>query len=132
MSLLLDADIMYLPGMGPKRAQLFNNELSIFTVKDLIFHFPYKYIDRSRFYNIHEIDTTLTYIQVRGKITGFQLLGEGRNQRLIGKFTDGRNVIDLVFFKGIKYCTQAYQLHTEYIVFGKPSLFNGTFSFVHP
>lgn len=132
MSLLLDADIMYLPGMGPKRAQLFNKELSIFTVKDLIFHFPYKYIDRSRFYYIHEIDTTLTYIQVRGKITGFQLLGEGRNQRLIGKFTDGRNVIDLVFFKGIKYCTQAYQLQTEYIVFGKPSLFNGTFSFVHP
>jgi ATP-dependent DNA helicase RecG len=132
VSLLLDSDIMYLPGMGPKRAQLFNKELSIFTIKDLICHFPYKYIDRSRFYYIHEIDTTLTHIQIRGKITSFQVLGEGRNQRLVAKFTDGRSVIELVFFKGLKYILQAYELNTEYVAFGKPSLFNGAFSLVHP
>ncbi|MBP6230536.1 MAG: ATP-dependent DNA helicase RecG [Paludibacteraceae bacterium] len=123
---------MYLPSMGPKRAQLFNKELAIFTIKDLLYHFPYKYIDRSRFYYIHEIDTTLTHIQIRGKITDFQLLGEGRNQRLVAKFTDGQSSIELVFFKGLKFVLQAYQLHTDYVVFGKPSLFNGSFSIVHP
>lgn len=132
MAINFDTDITYLPGVGPKKAQILNKELSIFTIKDLIFYVPYKYVDRSKFYSIQEIDNTLTHIQIKGKITDFQHIGEGRNQRLVAKFFDGHSYIELVFFKGLKYILQSYHLHTNYVVFGKPSIFNNTYSLVHP
>ena len=118
--------------MGPKRAELLNKELEIYTLDDLVHYFPYKYIDRSRFYQISEIDSTAAYIQIKGQILGFKEAGKGRAQRLIAIFTDGHSSIELIFFKGIKYMMDAYHLNTDYIVFGKPNFFNGNYSFVHP
>lgn len=129
---LTKSDIKYLRGMGPKRAELLNKELEIYTLDDLVHYFPYKYIDRSRFYQISEIDSTAAYIQIKGQILGFKEAGKGRAQRLIAIFTDGHSSIELIFFKGIKYVMDAYHLNTDYIVFGKPNFFNGNYSFVHP
>ena len=126
------ADIKYLPGMGPKRAELLNKELGIQTLYDLINHFPYKYIDRSRFYKISEIDNVNAHIQIRGQIVGFSVKGEGRAKRLIALFSDGEKTIELIFFKGLNYITDAYKIRTDYIIFGKPNCFNGVYSFVHP
>ena len=126
------ADIKYLPGMGPKKAELLNKELGIHTLYDLINHFPYKYIDRSRFYKISEIDNVNTHIQIRGQIVGFSVKGDGKAKRLIALFSDGEKTIELIFFKGLNYITDAYKLRTDYIVFGKPNCFNGVYSFVHP
>ena len=123
---------MYLPGVGPKKAQILEKELEILTISDLIHYFPYRYIDRSKFYKIREIETATAYVQVRGVIKGFRQMGEGRAKRLVAMFTDGDDFIELVFFKGLNYILDAYLLDTEYIIFGKPSLFNGKFSFVHP
>ena len=126
------ADIKYLPGMGPKKAELLNKELGIHTLYDLINHFPYKYIDRSRFYKISEIDNVNTHIQICGQIVGYSVKGDGKAKRLIALFSDGERTIELIFFKGLNYITDAYKIRTEYIVFGKPNCFNGVYSFVHP
>lgn len=126
------AEIKYLPGMGPKRAELLNKELSIYTLFDLINHFPYKYIDRSRFYKISEIDNVNTHIQIRGQIIGYSVKGEGRAKRLIALFSDGTSTIELIFFKGLNYIMDAYKPRIDYIIFGKPNCFNGVYSFVHP
>ncbi|MBP5317843.1 MAG: ATP-dependent DNA helicase RecG [Paludibacteraceae bacterium] len=129
---LTKAELKYLPGMGPKRAELLAKELDLHTLDDLIHFFPYRYVDRSRFYKIAEIDTATAYIQVKGRITGFQMVGEGRAKRLVAHFTDGADTIDLVFFKGLQYVLDGYRPGVEYVVFGKPNRFNGTYSFVHP
>ncbi len=118
--------------MGPKKAELLNKELGIHTLYDLINYFPYKYIDRSRFYKISEIDNVNTHIQIRGQIVGFSVKGDGKAKRLIALFSDGEKTIELIFFKGLNYITDAYKLRTDYIVFGKPNCFNGVYSFVHP
>lgn len=129
---LYKADIKYLPGMGPKKAEILNKEADIYSLYDLIQTFPYRYVDRSRFYKIAEISSNNTHIQLRGKIVAFTTKGEGRARRLIAHFTDGKDTIELIFFKGIPFVLKAYQLNTEYIVFGKPNYFNGVYSFVHP
>ena len=110
-------DIQYLSGVGPQRAALFNSELDIYTLKDLLYFFPYKYVDRSRIYLIRELTGTMPYIQLRGRIIGFEKAGEGRKQRLIAHFSDGTGVVDLVWFKGVKYIASRYKLNEEYLVF---------------
>lgn len=128
----LDQDIKFLPGVGPRRASLLNSELKIFTFRDLLYYFPFKYVDRTRFYNIREIDTKLPYIQVKGRITGSEVVGEGRSQRLVAYFTDGTGVLELVWFKAIKYVRTSLSTTKQYIVFGKPTEFNGQYNIVHP
>ena len=123
---------MYLPGVGPKRAEILKKEAGISSFEDLLFYFPYKYIDRSRFYKVNEVEGNMPFIQLRGKIVLFDIVGEGSAKRLIGKFTDGTGVIDLVWFKGISYTKERYKLDTEYIVFGKPTAFGSTYNIVHP
>ena len=132
MSGILSQDIKFLPGVGPRKAVLLNQELKVFTLGDLIYYFPFKYVDRTKFYSIREIDTSLPYIQVRGRITGSELIGVGRNQRLVAYLTDGNGILELIWFQGIKFITQNIKLNVEYIVFGKPGEFNGQFSIVHP
>ncbi|NJO68527.1 MAG: ATP-dependent DNA helicase RecG [Bacteroidetes bacterium] len=132
MNSYLEQDIKFLPGVGPKRAELFNKELNIRTVEDLLLFFPYKYIDRSKFYTISEVDPNLPYIQIRGKITRFAREGQKPKERLIAKFTDGTGVMDLVFFKGLKYILDNFGIGKEYIILGKPNLFNGSINIVHP
>ena len=125
-------DIKYLQGVGPQRATMLNKELNIFSLRDLLYYFPYKYVDRSRLYYIHEIDGNMPYIQLKGQILSFETMGEGRQRRLVAHFSDGTGVIDLVWFQGIKYLMGKYKAHEEYIVFGKPTVFNGRINVAHP
>lgn len=129
---LTSRDIMYLPGVGPQRAAVLNKELSLHSLHDLLYYFPYKYVDRSRLYYIHEIDGNMPYIQLKGEILSFETFGEGRQRRLVAHFSDGTGVVDLVWFQGIKYLLGRYKVHTEYIVFGKPTVFNGRINVAHP
>ena len=129
---LTTRDIKYLQGVGPQRATLLNKELDIHSLHDLLYYFPYKYVDRSRLYYIHEIDGNMPYIQLKGQILSFETVGEGRQRRLVAHFSDGTGVIDLVWFQGIKYLMGKYKAHEEYIVFGKPTVFNGRINIAHP
>lgn len=125
-------DIKFLPGVGPKKADLFDKELGIRTAEDLLRHYPYKYVDRSRFYYLHEISEEMPFIQVKGQILRFEKVGEGHNQRLTAIFTDGSDTIELVWFKGIKFVIEKYHTKIDYVVFGKPNFFNRRYSIVHP
>ena len=129
---LASRNIKYLSGVGPQRASVLNKELNIYSLHDLLYYFPYKYVDRSRIYYIHEIDGTMPYIQLKGEILGFETIGEGRQRRLIAHFSDGTGIVDLVWFQGIKFLVGKYKVHQEYIVFGKPSVFNGRINIAHP
>ena len=129
---LASRDIKYLTGVGPQRASLLGKELGIYTLHDLLYYFPYKYVDRSRIYAIHEIDASMPYIQLKGEIVSFETAGEGRGRRLIAHFTDGTGFVDLVWFQGIKYLLNRYKVHKEYLVFGKPTVFNGRINIAHP
>ena len=97
---LTTRDIKYLQGVGPQRATLLNKELEIHSLHDLLYYFPYKYVDRSRLYYIHEIDGNMPYIQLKGQILSFETVGEGRQRRLVAHFSDGTGVVDLVWFQG--------------------------------
>jgi ATP-dependent DNA helicase RecG len=132
MSDILEQEIKYLKGVGPKRAELFQQELGILACRDILYYFPFKYIDRSRFYGISEIDTTQAFIQVKGKITGFRMEGQRHKQRLIGVFTDGTGTLELVWFRGLQWITRNYQLNTEYIAFGRPAYYGNKLSIAHP
>ena len=129
---LASRDIKSLSGVGPQRASVLNKALNIYSLHDLLYYFPYKYVDRSRIYYIHEIDGTMPYIQLKGEILGFETIGEGRQRRLIAHFSDGTGIVDLVWFQGIKFLVGKYKVHQEYIVFGKPSVFNGRINIAHP
>lgn len=125
-------DIMYVPGIGPKRAEMIKKELEVYTAEQLLNNFPYKHVDRSRVYYIHEIDGNMPFIQIKGKIVSFAEQGEGRSRRLTANFTDGTGFIELVWFQKIHYIRTAYKQNTEYLVFGRPSIFANSFSIVHP
>lgn len=129
---MLDSEIKYLAGVGPKRAELLQKELGISTFRDMLYTFPFRYVDRSRFCAVRDIDSTSAYIQLRGKIVSSSVVGDGRKARLVAKFTDGTGSIDLVFFKGIKWVQDKLKPGQEYIVFGKPSAFNMEYNMVHP
>lgn len=125
-------DIKFLQGVGPQRAAILEKELGIRSFKDLLYYFPYKYVDRSRLYLVREIDGNMPYIQLRGRILSFETFGEGRQRRLVGHFTDGTGVVDLVWFQGLKYVEGRFKANEEYIVFGKPTVFNGRINVAHP
>lgn len=125
-------DIKFLPGVGPRKAALFNKELSIFSVDDLLRHYPFRYVDRSRFYKLSEISEDMPFIQVKGRIMQFEKIGGQKKQRLSAIFSDGENVIELVWFQGIRFIEDKYKTGVEYVIFGKPSLFNGRFNILHP
>ena len=124
--------VTYLPGVGPRKAEVLKTEANIVSYEDLLYYFPYKYVDRSRFYKVSEVTGSMPYIQLKGKIVIFDQVGEGRTKRLIGKFTDGTGTIDLVWFKGLNYVLSKLKTHVEYIVFGKPTEFGHLCNIVHP
>jgi ATP-dependent DNA helicase RecG len=132
MNQLAEQEIKYLKGVGPKRAELLEKELGIHTCRDLLFFFPYKYIDRSRIYTIKEIDTSQAFIQLKGKITHFRMEGQRYKQRLVAVFTDGTGTIELVWFQGSQWVTRNYLPNIEYIVFGRPAVYNHRLSIAHP
>ncbi|HNR41404.1 MAG TPA: ATP-dependent DNA helicase RecG [Bacteroidales bacterium] len=128
----LDTNITYLSGVGPRRAELLGREAGIHTFRDLLYYFPYRYVDRTRFYKIHELDPDLPYVQIRGSITGFSSEGYGAGRRLTADFRDETGTVRLVWFKGTRWITSTYQPGVEYIVFGKPGIFNGMINIIHP
>lgn len=132
MAVNLSTDIMYLMGVGSKRAELLKSELKIHTMGDMLYLFPFKYVDRSKFYKINEINEELPYIQIIGQIVRFQEAGVGRAKRLTAQFSDGTGIIDLVWFKGIKWVSKSLKPKVNYVVFGKPSLFGGRYNIAHP
>ena len=123
-------NIEYCKGVGAKRADILRKELGVKSALDMLYQFPYKYIDRSRFYFIHEIEDDDTYVQIVGHITEWHTIGIGNAQRLSATFTDGRHTIELVWFKGVKYVK--LERNVQYLLFGKPSRFNHQYNFVHP
>ena len=124
---------MYLKGVGPHRAEKLKKHFEIETVRDLLYNFPYRYVDRTKFYNINELMEGMDYIQLRGHITDFDAPeGEGKKRRIKAFFTDGTGYVQLVWFNGIKYVTESYKVGKELVIFGKPSFFNGQISIIHP
>ena len=133
MTNILDSDIKFLPGVGPKKAELLSKELGIFTFGDLLHFYPYRYIDRSRIYSIAELHPSMAYIQIRGRITSVMQAGTTpANKRLVAILKDPTGSIELIFFKGIKWVKEKLKPGAEFIAFGKPSEFNGTINMVHP
>lgn len=137
MSVLLDMirlsqDIKYLQGVGPSKSQLLGTELNVRTLGDLLYTYPYKYVDRSKVYLISEIDGNMPYVQIFGEILSFDTVGSGRGSRLIAHFSDGSGVVDLVWFQGTKYILKSYQPRVKYLVFGKPTVFSGRINIAHP
>lgn len=130
---LLSQDIQYLPGVGPSRKKILATELGINTFGDLLMYFPYKYVDRSRLYSIKELTGDMPFIQVKGRILSFETFEMGpRKERVVAHFSDGTAVMDLTWFNGGKFAKKNYKVHTDYIVFGKPTVFNGRINVVHP
>ena len=121
---VLSQDIMYLHGVGPKRVKIFNKDLEIFSLRDLLYYFPHKYIDRSRIYRINELEENMAAIQIIGQIKLLTEVGIGRRKRLEAIFDDGTGVIRLVWFGGINYIKRQLKLNMDYLVFGRPSVFN--------
>lgn len=128
----LDTDIKYLPGVGPKRALILAKEAEIKTFRDLLYYFPYRHIDRSRFYLIREIESEANHIQIKGKIIHSQLVGPPKKQRLSVLFTDGDSNIELVWFRSAKLFHERLKPGIEYVIFGKPTLFKEKYNFAHP
>lgn len=130
---ILGQDIQYLPGAGPQRKKLFKEELGIATFADLLTNYPYKYVDRSRIYRIGELTSDMPFVQVKGRILSYDEYDMGpRRKRLVAHFSDGTGVMDLTWFAGVKWIIKQYKVNTEYIVFGKPGVFNGRIQVVHP
>ena len=127
-----DTRIEFLKGVGPAKAELLNKELQIFTFGDIIQHYPFRYEDRTKFYQIKEIDNSMNYVQLKGRISHIELIGQGRKKRLVANFTDGTGKIELVWFKGAQWMLEKIGVGIDYVVFGKPSIFNRKFNIPHP
>lgn len=133
MSSILDQDIMYLPGVGPKKKEILSKELGISSYGDLLEYYPYKYVDRTKVFHISELTPEMPFVQIKGRILSFEEFDMGkRNKRVVAHFSDGFGVADLVWFRGAQYIYKTYKTDTEYIVFGKPTLYGGRFQFAHP
>lgn len=127
---LAHKDITYCKNVGTRRADILRKELGVSTALDMLRQYPFKYIDRSRFYTIAEIEDEDTYVQIVGEILDYHTIGDGRSQRMSARFSDGTNVVELVWFKGVQYLK--LQCGVKYLLFGKPSVFNHAYNFVHP
>ncbi len=132
MQQYLQQDIQFLPGVGPKRADLLREELNINTLEDLLTYYPYRYVDRSRFYKISEVTSDMPFIQIKGKIQGYASIGKGRGKRLVADFTDGSGRLELVWFRGAKWIPENYPIGKELVVFGRPSVYQRKLNVVHP
>lgn len=133
MSSILDQDIKYLAGVGPRRKDILSKELGVETFGDLLQYYPYKYVDRSKIYTINEMTGEMPFVQIRGRILSFEEFDTGRRKkRVVAHVTDGTGIIDLVWFSYAKQITSNYKVHTDYIIFGKPTVFNQRYQIAHP
>ena len=131
---LLQQDIQYLPGVGPNRRKMLGDELGIHTFGDLLEYFPYKHVDRSRLYSIGELNGDMPFVQVKGHILSFETFKvSARKERVVAHFTDeSGKVMDLTWFNGGKYAKQNYTIGKEYVIFGRPNVYNGRINVTHP
>ena len=130
---ILSQDIMYLHGVGPQRRDILAKELGICTWRDLLEYYPYKYVDRSRIYKISELTRDMPFVQIKGKVLSYEEFEmSARKKRVVGHFGDGTGVVDLVWFSGAQYIYKNYKVGEEFIVFGRPTVFNGRYQFAHP
>ncbi len=132
MADFLDTAIEYLKGVGEAKANLLKTELGIYRFGDLLRHYPFRYVDRSKIYRISEIDPDMPYIQLRGRFTSLSIQGERRGRRMVGIFTDGTDFLEVIWFAGIQWIEKTVQLHREYVLFGKPGLFGRKINVAHP
>lgn len=132
MSDFSEKELTYLPGVGPKKSEILKKEINVSSYGDLLCYYPYKYVDRSKYYRIKEITSASMYVQIRGTILKTTLQGQGRTQRVVALFSDGESAIELIWFKGAKYAMDKYKPGHEFVAFGKVSEFNGSYNLVHP
>ncbi|MDR1346473.1 MAG: ATP-dependent DNA helicase RecG [Bacteroidales bacterium] len=129
---LLDTSIDYLKGVGPKRAEVFRREFNIFTYEDLLYYYPYRHVDKSKIYNIGTFSSEGVFVQFRGKVLSYEIVGQQRARRLVAHFSDNTGTMELVWFNSLKWVEDLLKARREFIVFGKPALFNGHWSITHP
>ena len=130
---ILDQDIMYLHGVGPKRKEILSKELGISTWRDLLEYYPYKYVDRSKVYKIAELRSDMAFVQVIGKILSFEEFPmAGRKVRVVAHVSDGTDICDIVWFNGAKFVYNNYKVGERYVIFGKPTVYGGRYQFSHP
>ncbi len=132
MNPVLDTPITYLKGVGPKKAEVLEKEAGIRIFEDLLYYFPFRYVDKSRIFRVKEVNNDSTYFQLKGKITSLNAVGDKRTRHITAKFADQTGSIDIVWFRGLKWVKENIKPATEYIIFGKPSVFKNSFNFVHP
>lgn len=132
MANFFDSSLEFLKGVGPQRAALLQKELKLFTFGDLIQYFPFRHEDRTRFYKVNEVNDLMPHVQLKGKITDFEIVGGGFKKRLVGYFEDGSGGLELVWFQGINWVMQKIKPNTEYVVFGKPNRYGNKLSIAHP
>jgi ATP-dependent DNA helicase RecG len=132
MSNFFNTKLEYLRGVGLQRAQLLGKELGLFTYGDLIQRYPFRYLDRTQFYNVVDLHDDMSFVQVKGVLRGREVIGEGPKKRMVAKVGDASGELDLVWFKGVNYLEKVVKNHQEYIVFGKPTMFNGRPQMAHP
>ena len=132
MNSILQTDIKFLKGVGPKRAEILGKELGIFSYYDLLYHFPFRYIDKTHIHTIKEISGDMPSIQLKGRFITFAIQGEGARKRLHALFSDGTGNIEIVWFNSVKRMKESLVVGKEYIIFGKPTLFNNRYSISHP
>lgn len=125
-------DITYLPGVSLRKAELLKAEVDVYTLEDLFYYFPYRHIDRSRFYKVRELNGQMPYVQLYGRIQNFKLVGTGRKKRMTARFTDDSGSMELVWFKGADYVTKSIDESKSYVIFGKPAVFNRQLNMAHP
>lgn len=128
----LDSDIKFLKGVGEARARMLGDELEIRTFRDLLYYFPFRHVDRSRFYSISEFSGDMPYVQVKGRFVNFSIEGEGARKRLVGIFSDGRRLMQTVWFSRVNALRDAYRPGVDYVLFGKPTVYRGDYNMAHP
>lgn len=130
--LSISDNIQFVQGVGPKKAELFAKYLNITTVEDMLYFFPYKYVDRSKFYSVNELNEDMQYVQLKGKITEYKMIGDGRVKRLVATFTDNTGSIELIWFNAFQWIQKSVPLFTNIVILGKPTIFNRSFTIIHP
>ncbi len=129
---ILETPVEYLKGIGPVRAEMLRKETEVSTFGELLHYYPFRYVDRSKFYTVSDIDSESAWLQLKGKITAMQTIGAGRTARLVMTFRDKTGETELVWFQGVKWIREKVTVGKEYVIFGKPNLFNGRYNFTHP
>ena len=128
----LQTPIEYLKGVGPQRADLFKKELGVYVFEDLLYHFPFRYIDKTKFYKVKELASDTQHVQIKGKLRNIKVVGKARAQRLVATLYDETGFIELVWFKGVRWIKPTLKEDKEYVIFGKPSLYSGKLNIAHP